>query len=250
MGTTRRCVSALALAVALVVAGPRAWAEQEPLHVHMVSASAEYESEPSLHALGQLLEQSEAVEVTVTASWGEDGGDDLPNIAALADADLLIVFARRMELPEEQLAVIRNHFEANKPAVGIRTSSHAFQDYLEMDAEIFGGDYSGHGGDEPIAVRVAEGASDHPIVAGMENWTRPGKMYENPELGPETQVLLHGEGKESGMDEPLAWTNRYGDGGRAFYTSMGMPHDFEDEQFVRMLLRAIGWTTERELDVD
>ncbi|MFO7774347.1 MAG: ThuA domain-containing protein [Candidatus Hydrogenedentota bacterium] len=219
-----------------------AQADEDTLSIHIISGSAEYESEPSLRALQRTLED-DYEDIVVTASWGEDAGDHLHAICALAEADLALIFTRRMELPDKQLEYILQHFEAEKAAIGIRPASHAFQDYLEMDEEIFGGDYSGHGGDEPVKVEIVEGAEDHPILDGVEPWTRPGKIYHNPELGPETTPLLWGIGQDSDIEEPLAWTNHYGEDGRAFYTSMGMPEDFENENFRTMLFNAIEWTT-------
>jgi type 1 glutamine amidotransferase len=43
----------------------------------------------------------------------------------------------------------------------------------------------------------------------------------------------------------VAWTNRYGDSGRAFYTSLGLRGDFENANFRDLLVNAIEWTTER-----
>lgn len=225
----------------LVLAG-QALADHEPLRVHIISGSAEYESEASLRKLQRMLE-GQYEQVTVTASWGQDSGSHLDGIAALAEADLVIIFTRRMALPEDQLRYVRAYFDAEKPAIGIRTSSHAFQDFLEMDAEVFGGSYSGHGDDEPTVVSIAEGAARHPILRGVEPWTRGDKIYRNPQLGPKTEPLLYGTGANSGMREPLAWTNRYGGAGRAFYTSMGLPADFENDNFLAMLVNAIEWTT-------
>ncbi len=218
----------------------------DELRIHLISGSAEYESEPSLRDLQRELEENYAG-ITVTASWGRDAGDHLPGIGDLADADLLMVFTRRMELPEEQLDIIRGHVEAEKPVIGIRTASHAFQDFLEMDSEVFGGDYSGHGDDESVKVTITEGAEDHPVLKNVEPWSRPGKIYHNPDLGPRTTRLLDGTGLDSEISEPLAWTNRYGERGRAFYTSMGMPGDFENANFRKLLFNAIEWTAGREL---
>ncbi|MEX0741200.1 MAG: ThuA domain-containing protein, partial [Phycisphaeraceae bacterium] len=213
---------------------------EDNLHVHMISGSKEYRSEASLGQFQQLLQQRG---MTVTASWGDDAGHDLPNIEAVAEADLLIIFTRRMVLPDQQLQYILDHFEAEKPAIGIRTSSHAFEGYPEMDAEIFGGDYAGHGDDEPVTLSVPDDAEGHAVLAGVQPWKRPGKIYLNRELGPKTEVLIRGIGERSDLDQPLVWTNHYGDSGKAFYTSLGMPHDFENPSFIRMLLNAIHWAT-------
>jgi type 1 glutamine amidotransferase len=36
-------------------------------------------------------------------------------------------------------------------------------------------------------------------------------------------------------------------GGRTFYTSLGVPEDFKNEHFKRMLVNAIFWTAKRDL---
>jgi type 1 glutamine amidotransferase len=218
----------------------------ESLHIHFISGSDEYQSEQSLAKLQQILEEN-FTNVTVTISRGEDAGDDLSGLEQLADADLMLVFTRRMTLPEDQLAIIRNHTDAEKPVIGIRTASHAFQGYLEFDAEVLGGDYDGHGDNEPVVLTFADGAESHRVLEEIEPWERPGKIYHNASPGPNTDILIYGEGLESGIHEPLAWTNIYRRSGRAFYTSMGLPSDFENENFLQMVINAISWTTEREL---
>lgn len=216
--------------------------DDDTLHIHLISGSEEYESESSLKIIKQVLEQSNGG-IKITASWGVDAGTDLPNIEQLGEADLMVVFARRMNLPEDQLNYIIQHIEAEKPVIGIRTASHAFQGYLELDDFVFGGDYDGHGEDEFVDVSMADDAEGHPILNNVNSWNRPGKLYHNPNLGPNAQPLLYGRGLNSDMIEPLAWTNIYGDSGRAFYTSMGLPTDFEDENFIRMFTNAVSWTT-------
>lgn len=214
---------------------------QEPLHIHMISGSRQYESEPSLLEFRKVIElQFDGAKVTV--SRGEDAGDHLPDLEGLAEADLMFVFARRMRLPEDQLNLIKRHIENEKPVIGIRTASHAFQDFLEMDSLVFGGDYSGHGRPEPVRISFAGHAGSHPVMAGIDLWEHTGMIYHNPDPGPNTQILLYGEGLDSGIFEPVAWTNRYGRSGRAFYTSLGYPEDFADENFQRMILNAISWT--------
>lgn len=230
----------------LLVACGSPGVDDEPLRIHFVSGSAEYESEASLHQLQRVLSE-DYDHISVTASWGEDSGDRLPGIEALAEADLLIVFTRRMVLPVEELGYIRAHFAAERPVIGIRTASHAFQGYLEMDSEIFGGSYAGHGDDEPTDITLAAGAARHPILPDVVPWSRADKIYRNPELGPRAEALLYANGRTSGLHEPVAWTNRYGDSGRAFYTSMGFPADFENENFRNLLMNAIEWTTGRDL---
>ncbi len=106
--------------------------------------------------------RSDYPEIRVTASWAAEEGGDLPDIHHLVSADLLVIFARRMTPLQAQMAYVRNHVDAAKPVVGIRTASVAFENF--------------------------------------------------------------------GLQDPVAWINRFGDErqGRAFYTSLDHPHDFED----------------------
>jgi type 1 glutamine amidotransferase len=50
-------------------------------------------------------------------------------------------------------------------------------------------------------------------------------------------------GKES---EPVAWT-REKDGRRVFYTSLGHPDDFKDDNFIRLIVNGLAWATKTEL---
>ncbi len=100
---------------------------------------------------------------------------------------------------------------------------------------------------EPVDVGIAEGAIDRPIPEGVSEWKCSGKLYHNPELGSNTQVLLFGEGMEIGIYESLAWIHRYGENGRAIYTSMGRPADFENINFRKLLFNAAESTAGREL---
>lgn len=212
-----------------------------PLKVHIISGSGEYKSEPSLKAFKEHLEK--AYKVTCTASWGKDGGNTLDGLDALPQADLLIVFARRMKLPEAQMAVIREHWKKGKPVIGIRTAGHAFQqaDNDVFDKEVLGGHYKGHYGNEPVKVTNAEAAKDHAVLAGVQPFTSR-KLYSAGLLAKGSVVLQTGDiGK---AQHPVTIAHTY-NGGRTFFTSLGVPEDFENADFRRMLTNAVFWTTHR-----
>lgn len=219
----------------------------DTLRIHFISGSEQYESEKSLKMFKQKLENDYKF-IKVTASWGEDAGDDLPNIEQLADADIMLVYTRRMKLPEDQLAYIKQHVEKEKPVIGLRTASHAFQGFLEFDNQILGGNYSNHGPEEPMKLSYAEGAENHSVLSNVKLWGRPDKIYFNPDLGQNSTVLLYGRGADSDVNEPMAWTNRYGKNGRSFYAGMGYPTDFENESFINLLINAIEWTSQRKIN--
>jgi type 1 glutamine amidotransferase len=83
---------------------------------------------------------------------------------------------------------------------------------------------------------------DHPILDGVKEFKSVGSLYKNPNIAKDCDILL--TGTIPGFTEPIAWT-RLHDKARVFYTSLGHPEDFKDENFRRMLVNAIFWTTQR-----
>ena len=208
------------------------------LKIHFLSGAKEYKSEESLKKFIPWLEKH--YDVKCTASWGHDGIKELPNLDALKDADVLFVFARRMNPVVEQMKLIRAHWGKGKPIVGVRTASHAFQkaDNEIFDLQVMGGNYQGHFGDGPVKVT---NLGKHPILKGVGKVTSD-KLYKAGPLAKGTTVLQQGD---IGTDKhAVSWVNTW-KGGRTFYTSLGVPKDFENESFRRMLSNAIQWTAKR-----
>lgn len=212
----------------------------KPLKIHVISGSNEYESESSLKQYQRYLE--EQFDVSITASWVEDGAEDLPGVEKIRDADLLLVFTRRMKLPKDQMELIEDHWQQGKPIVGIRTASHAFRRETNriFDHEVLGGNYQGHYGDEPVTVRNV--APDHPVLRGIGEFTSR-KLYKAGKLAEEAILLQTGH-IEGDRSDPVTWAHRY-NGGRMVYTSLGVPEDFKNDNFVRMLTNAIFWAAHR-----
>jgi type 1 glutamine amidotransferase len=211
--------------------------ERSPV-VHHIAGSKEYRSAETLEQWAKHLEAKYDIESNVSVA--PDKSRHIPNLEKLADADVLVVYARRLEPPEAQLRVIRQFLDEGHPVLGLRTASHAFQPWLEFDKVILGGDYSGHGpGEKDVKVLINQEQADHPVLEGVEPWTRDGKLYRNPELAADTVILLRGQGREETV--PLAWVREVGDGRRVFYTSLGFPADFENPQFIKLLDNALMW---------
>jgi hypothetical protein len=53
----------------------------------------------------------------------------------------MVIFARRMNLSAEQMAIVRDHWERGKAIVAMRTAGHAFQpaDNEVFDQKVLGG---------------------------------------------------------------------------------------------------------------
>ena len=239
--------SFLVLLVALVSTLPLKAAS--PLKICLLSASAEYKSDQSLAALQQFLETN--YNATCTRIFGADKGDQLPGLEALDTADVIVIFTRRVILPPDQMARLRRFVAAGKGIVGIRTASHAFQNWepnvKAFDHDILGGSYDGHyGKDEPARVTLAEKSKDHPVLAVVGPFATNGKLYKNHTLAPDATLLLNATAADH--TEPVAWLRELKDGGRVFYTSLGVPEDFEDNNFRRLLANAIFWSARRPLE--
>ena len=251
--TTRRTSWALCMAGVLVpVLLLAAWhslgaeappkpAEGPPLKVCLVSASAEYKSDQSLSDLQKLLESKH--HAACTRVFGADQGDKLPNLEALDGCDVVVIFARRVTLPPDEIERVKKYCAAGRPIVGLRTASHAFQNWLEFDKEVLGGNYQDHYGVGPTAeIAIPDKARDHPILAGVKPFTSTSSLYKNTGLASDVDVLM--TGTIPGHTEPVAWT-RVQHGGRVFYTSLDSPADFQEPNFVRMVVSAIFWTAKR-----
>jgi type 1 glutamine amidotransferase len=213
-----------------------------PLVLHVISGSKEYESEASLRPF--LADLQKRYRVTVTASWGTDGGETLDNLDELKKADVLLLFARRMKLPEDQMKLIRAHWEANRPIVGIRTASHAFQpaDNEVFDRQILGGSHQSHWADEPVKVTNHPDQTEHPVLRGVGPFVSR-KLYKRADLLKDVVVLQTGNnGKDT---QPVTLTREH-KGGRIVYTSLGVPEDFKDDNFRQLLINAIFWTARRD----
>jgi putative membrane-bound dehydrogenase-like protein len=216
---------------------------EKKLKVVMVSGSFEYKSDDSLAALKKHLEANYPVECTLVIAKAQKD-TALAGLDALDKCDVAVFFTRRLELEGDALERVKKYVKSGKPIVGIRTASHGFQKWLEMDKDVLGGDYKGHFGAGVAEVKATDKGKDHPILKGVTAFKTNGSLYKNPNVAADVTVLLQGYmGKES---EPVAWT-REKDGRRVFYTSLGHPDDFKDENFVRLLTNGLAWATKTEL---
>ena len=210
--------------------------------VVLVSGEDEYHSAETLPAFAKFLETNSAVRTIYLERQTKP--DRIEGLEALERADLVIVFARRMTLPADQLRRFQKYFDSGKPVIGLRTASHAFQNWLAFDAQVLGGNYGNHyGKDLRPQIAVAPTAKGHPILRGVPaNFASVGSLYRNTPLQTNTTTLL--TGSIPGHTEPVAWTHDYRSA-RVFYTSLGHAKDFAEPAFRRLLVNAIDWALQR-----
>jgi type 1 glutamine amidotransferase len=229
--------------------------KEKPHIVFLISEDPDnYEAHKTIPPFAEMLENEEGFQVTVLKGKGERSSYEFPGLEVLSEADLVVIFCRRLALPEEQLDMIQQYLKKGKPLVGIRTANHAFsvrdekipegyQDWWDFVPDILGSENRGYG---PVApgteVSIAPEAKDHPIVEGIEpaQWHSEGNMYlVSPLLDKNAEVLL--TGTVGDKTEPIAWA-RMAKKSRVFYTSLGYPNDFEVQQFKQLLINGIKWT--------
>ncbi len=234
----------------LAIGGPLAMAQ----HVVFIMGEREYETATSLPAYFESDLKPAGFTATFIAAPAEgEAMNDFPGLeTALAKADLCLISVRRRAPKAAQMAALQAFVKSGKPIVAIRTSSHAFHLrgkaapeghalWEAFDPEVLGGNYHGHYGEEPAAVSVADGATEHPILKGVGELALTTKLYQAAPLAETATPLLIAtvSGKEP---EPVAWTHTFGpNDARIFYTSLGLVEEFAHPEFRRFLTNAIHW---------
>jgi hypothetical protein len=287
------------LALALVLVAPTvALAEDDPVlrlpaegadargkNVVLVSGDEEYRSEEALTQLAKILATRHGFDCTVL--YAIDPADstinpevrtNIPGLEALRDADLLILFTRFRDLPDDQMKEVVDYVESGRPIIGLRTSTHAFD--LSSSPTYKGYTWNGpdggfgrkvlgetwinhHGnhGSESTRGVVAPDAKDHPVVRGIADgdiWGPTDVYGVTLPLPGDTRPLVLGQvlsgmsptdppvaGAKNDPMMPVAWVRTYtgaaGKPARVFTTTMGASTDLQSEGVRRLLVNATYW---------
>lgn len=229
--------------------------------VVFLSAENEYDAAETLPGFARELELHRGLRCEILQASTAKQGPEIHFISGmetLANADLVVVYARRRAFQAGQMKYLRDFLDRGKPLVGLRTASHAFDsrgsgpkaghdEWPKFDPEVLGGNYHGHYSAGPVAtITLAPGADNHAILNGVELPLRSnGSLYQASPLATGTTLLLVGE-IPGEKPEPVAWTHQYKNS-RVFYTSLGHPDDFANPQFRRLLTNAIFWAIDRPI---
>ena len=156
--------------------------EDKRPHVVFIVSDDHYHADKTLPPFAQMLREKYGCRCTVLHGQHKS---DIPDAAQIDSADCVVVFVRRLLLPEQQLAALRRYVKAGRPLDGLRTASHAFaskykypkgyktpagkDEWPEFDAQVLGGHYHNHGpNDLGTDVLNVEKMAEHPILAGVE----------------------------------------------------------------------------------
>ncbi len=262
-------------------------------NVVLVSGDEEYRSEETLPQLARILAAHHGFRCTVLFAIDPKDGtvqpnvnNNIPGLEALDTADLLILFTRFRNLPDDQMKHVVDYVESGKPVIGLRTATHAFNlsggaykkySWGNKDKDYAGGfgkqilgetwvNHHGKHGTEGTRGIVAEGQKTHPIFKGIDEDSIFGTtdVYTvNLPLQDGCVPLVYGQvtetlkpdskavvGKKNDPMMPVAWTKSYkGESGkesRVFCTTMGCAQDLSAEGTRRMLVNASYWALSSE----
>lgn len=261
-------------------------------NIVLIASDHEYRSEEGLPALARILAKRYGFNCTVVFALDSQknilpGGSDLRGLKALENADLMVIFTRFSDFPDEEIQHINNYLEKGKPVVGLRTATHAFNNpknekwghysyqyngpkkswkdgFGEM---ILGETWVGHYGKnhaQASRLIIEKGQEKHPVMQGVQNmFVQSGGYNAYPERTGSTVLargeVLNGMQPDSPADDtkeklPVAWVRNYkldsGASGRVFTTTHGASEDLLNEGFRRMMLNACFWAMGMEKKID
>src|SRR5262249_48378888 len=146
--------------------------------------------------------------------------NNIPGLEALQTADLLVLFTRFRNLPDEQMKHLVEYIESGKPIIGLRTATHAFKldgsktyaRYTSNSKEkgweggcgrqVLGEPWVNHygkHGSESTRGLIAKGAENHPILRGV----RDGDIWGPTDVY-EVHLPLPGDSKPLVLGQVLA----------------------------------------------
>ncbi len=216
----------------------------------LISGDEEYRSEEALPQLGKILSQHHGFDCTVLFAINPSNNtvnphvlNNIPGLSALEDADMMVLFVRFRQLPDEQMKHIIDFTNSGKPILGLRTSTHAFK-YSKKSKSPYAkwsfkskdpaggygqavlGDtwvsHHGHHKKESARGIPNETLGDHPILRGIDDMWGPADVYGVKHLPEDAVHVIYGqvletmepdssplEGKKNAPMMPVIWTHEY-----------------------------------------
>ena len=302
-----KLISALLVALACVGNQPASMAQNPHLvvyqgdkgpgagkHIVWLAGDHEYRGEESLPALARIMAKHYGFKCSVffttdpTTGFIEPGSSNISGLEALDTADLLVVFLRFQDFPDDQMQHIVDYLDRGGPVIGYRTATHAFQikrpdakflkytwnngvktpaaDYAGgFGRQILGETWVSHYGSnhkQSSRLLLQPGELNHPILRGVKDvWAQSGGYTADPIAGSHVLAfgqILNGMTADSPpaadkKEMPVAWYRTYqgssGKSGRVFTTTHGASEDLLNEGFRRMAVNATLWAVGLEASI-
>ncbi|MEZ7958009.1 MAG: ThuA domain-containing protein [Rubritalea sp.] len=250
-------------------------------HIVFVASDHEYRAEETCTALARILAKHHGYDCTVLYGVNEEGeitagASDIKGLEALEKADLMVIFTRFLDLPDDQMKYIDGYVKRGGPVVGLRTSSHAFKipkgkTYSKYDfrfkgkdfkngfgEQILGNTWVGHYGKNHVKgtrIQVIPEQKNHAILTGVKDGafcyagTYNGVADESftvlTNSQPTVSMELDSKPDETKPPVPATWTRHYtsedGKKARVFHSTQGASEDLLDVDYRRMIVNGIFW---------
>lgn len=250
-------------------------------HIVFIASDHEYRGEETLPALARIMAKHYGFKCTV--AFGIDSADgtikpgssDIHGLSVLDTADLMVIFLRFIDMPDEEMQHFVDYVDRGGPIIGLRTSTHAFKiaadrkfhayDYqysgeefhLGFGRQVLGETWVSHYGEnhrQSSLLDIAPENKDHPILRGVGDMhTQAGGYTASPIEGSAVLargIILNGMGKDAPIDTtkehmPVVWVREYssksGTKARIFTTTQGASEDILNDGFRRLLINAHLW---------
>ncbi len=240
--------------------------DNEAPTVVFVTGDDEYHSREVMRPYAKKLEEDYGFKVIYIAdeSPGADEDPDhdpkptvLKDADKIKEADLMVVFIRFRNWEPNSLKLFMDHFDSGKPAVAIRTTTHAFWNDRTFSPEYFGGHYKTHN-NEFIVGQINPAFADHPMARGVRKKFGEGEgPYVSVPLseGATPIMLSYGHNRpKSGIGNdhfdspqyPVAWAYNHKEARRAMIT-LGSDRvsdhdlDFMQDLFYNSIFWSLGY---------
>ena len=250
-------------------------------HIVFVCGEWEYRCEESLPMMAKILAKRHGFKCTVLFSVNPADGTvdpsvktNIPGMEMLKTADMMVVFAMDLELPDAQMKHFVEFLETGKPVFGIRctllsfrynqnkNSPYAHFDFRGSDGgyatALFGeswkGHYGHHGKESTRGLRAGLN-ENHPILRGVHDVWGPTDVYRVTKLPADATVYLYGQ-VLTGMAPadppnleksimPMVWTRQIkrdsGDVSNVVMSTIGAAQDMESDDLRRLYVNCIYW---------
>lgn len=250
-------------------------------HIVYIASDHEYRGEESLPALARIMAKRYGFRCTVLFGLNpkdgtiQPGSSDIRGLEVIDRADLLVIFMRFINLPDDEMQHFVDYVDRGGPIVALRTSTHAFQIpadrkfhrydfrypgddfHLGFGRQVLGETWVTHYGENHrqssiLAIEPEHGK--HPILRGVTDIHVQAGGYTAYPLAPSTTLLrgiiLNGMAKDSPVDTskelmPVAWVREHTSASttkaRIFTTTQGASEDIVNEGFRRVLVNAHLW---------
>lgn len=260
-------------------------------HIVFLTGDEEYRSEEGLPMLARILAIRHGFKCTVLFPLNPADGTIDPNnqtnvvgLETIQSADLVVMLLRFREFPDSQMKFFVDHYNAGKPIIALRTSTHAFSyernkksPYAKFDwrskewpggfgQQVLGDTWISHHGNhgsESTRGIINPELQRHPVLKGVSDIWGPTDVYGITHLPADAKVLAHGQvlagmkpdapavdGPKNKPMMPLIWvrerTNEQGKVNRILCTTMGAATDLESAGLRRLLVNAAYWSLHLE----